>query len=563
MAAAEEAAYTDGLEVAGFKRVTDGATGVVPAGCSYSLNSKMVVFNTDPAGASTVGNYRLICLAPPGEVPGNAAPDSERPSSAAPDLPSIALLFSGDPMHSSSKSLRGEAWASNWYEHSPDARPSARFGALRRSVADLAQFATPSLFVFAEGYSSVYNPPRTSLEVWQPFVESARGLLAYANVSDECSDRPFDGQYTNVYCSVLMMRERELRTGSLFRFAARMRTDVPVTFRRVWFDPSDADGDESRLLLTAASTLQLPEDQFAPEMCRSPGKKQGTLNDQFMFGPSLLVGDLIYHARPLSNHTERNLFQILVYLNGTYSPVDTNGADAQCAMCGKMSVRVNGTGIFCRPDRAQGWEHTCVMDWEQDRALLAARQRDLRMLYTASPAPASPWQALRRRAAHSADHPDESREDPLPFDFPRGTNPAIPECTNKRVTKGPKLQWVLEELSSRPNDGAATQSCSPGIRGAAEDLCFEAVQEGATKRNLEVVGFKTLEDAHGGPSSLVPAGCSYSLNSKMAVFNSDPAGADKQGRRVSAGLPGARVSQYELKSFICDHLHFTSAPTAR
>ena len=95
---------------------------------------------------------------------------------------------------------------------------------------------------------------------------------------------------------------------------------------------------------------------------------------------------------------------------------------------------------------------------------------------------------------------------------------------------------MLEELSSRPNDGAATQSCSPGIRGAAEDLCFEAVQEGATKRNLEVVGFKTLEDAHGGPSSLVPAGCSYSLNSKMAVFNSDPAGADKGGEYLLACL---------------------------
>ena len=64
LAAAEEAAYTDGLEVAGFKRVTDGATGVVPAGCSYSLNSKMAVFNSDPAGADKGGEYLLACLAP-------------------------------------------------------------------------------------------------------------------------------------------------------------------------------------------------------------------------------------------------------------------------------------------------------------------------------------------------------------------------------------------------------------------------------------------------------------------------------------------------------------------
>ena len=68
LAAAQEAAYTDGLEVAGFKTVNDGATGVVPAGCSYSLNSKMAVFNSDPAGADRGGNYLLACLAPSEQV---------------------------------------------------------------------------------------------------------------------------------------------------------------------------------------------------------------------------------------------------------------------------------------------------------------------------------------------------------------------------------------------------------------------------------------------------------------------------------------------------------------
>ena len=79
----------------------------------------------------------------------------------------------------------------------------------------------------------------------------------------------------------------------------------------------------------------------------------------------------------------------------------------------------------------------------------------------------------------------------------------------------------------------------PGIRGAAEDLCFEAVQEAATKHGLEVVGFKTLEDGEygdGGPSGFIPAGCSYSLNSKMAVFNSAPAGADRGGNYLLACL---------------------------
>ena len=501
LAAVQEAAQKEGLEVTGFKTVNEGATGVVPAGCSYSLNSKMAVFNSHAAGASRGGNYRLICLAPPEKVPKRAAPGS----------PTIALLFSGDPMHTSSKV--GQKWANHWYESFPDARPSARFGALRRSVADLANFAKPSLFVFALGCSSA----------WQPFVDSTRDFLAYANVSEECSDRPFDAQFTNVYCSVLMMRAREQGTGSHFRFAARMRTDIPVKFRRAWFNPSDTD--EEKLLLTPANALQEPTEQFSPERCQAPGKKQGTFNDQFMFGSSALVGDLVYHARPLSTRTERNLFQILVYLNGTYSPVDINGNNSQCAMCGKMYVRVNATGVFCRPGLAQKWDHTCLMDWEQDSTLLAARKRDLRMLSKGSPASTPPWQALHRSIAHSANHPDESAEDPLPFDFPLGTNPSIPECI-KRVT-GPRLHWVLEKLSWHVTEGAAIQSCSPGIRGAAEDLCFEAVQEGAHKDGLEVTGFRTVDD--GGPTSVIPAGCSYSLNSKMAVFNSNLAGADRGG----------------------------------
>ena len=67
LAAAQEAAYTDGLEVAGFKTVNDGATGVVPAGCSYSVHTKAAMFNTDAAGGFGPGNknnYWLACRAP-------------------------------------------------------------------------------------------------------------------------------------------------------------------------------------------------------------------------------------------------------------------------------------------------------------------------------------------------------------------------------------------------------------------------------------------------------------------------------------------------------------------
>ena len=63
LAAVREAASSDGLEVAGFKSVNEGAAGVVPAGCSYSLHTKAAMFNTNAAGGDGAGSYRLVCLA--------------------------------------------------------------------------------------------------------------------------------------------------------------------------------------------------------------------------------------------------------------------------------------------------------------------------------------------------------------------------------------------------------------------------------------------------------------------------------------------------------------------
>jgi aspartyl aminopeptidase len=63
LAAVREAASRDGLEVAGFKSVNDGAAGVVPAGCSYSVHTKYAMFNTDAAGGVGQGNYQLVCRA--------------------------------------------------------------------------------------------------------------------------------------------------------------------------------------------------------------------------------------------------------------------------------------------------------------------------------------------------------------------------------------------------------------------------------------------------------------------------------------------------------------------
>ena len=63
LVAVREAASSGGLQVAGFKSVNDGAAGVVPAGCSYSLHTKTAMFNTNAAGGYGAGNYQLACLA--------------------------------------------------------------------------------------------------------------------------------------------------------------------------------------------------------------------------------------------------------------------------------------------------------------------------------------------------------------------------------------------------------------------------------------------------------------------------------------------------------------------
>ena len=77
------------------------------------------------------------------------------------------------------------------------------------------------------------------------------------------------------------------------------------------------------------------------------------------------------------------------------------------------------------------------------------------------------------------------------------------------------------------------KECGPGHRGATKEECLAAVQKAAHKRGYSgtrSIGFKVADRA------LVPPGCSYSINSKMAVFNSDPAGADKGGEYLLACL---------------------------
>jgi len=98
------------------------------------------------------------------------------------------------------------------------------------------------------------------------------------------------------------------------------------------------------------------------------------------------------------------------------------------------------------------------------------------------------------------------------------------EIDLKRVlgaVAAPDASWVLEAAAP----GVQLQ-CSAGRRGATEEECLVAVREAASRDGLEVAGFKSVND---GVAGFVPAGCSYSVHTKTAMFNTNAAGGDGAG----------------------------------
>ena len=64
-------------------------------------------------------------------------------------------------------------------------------------------------------------------------------------------------------------------------------------------------------------------------------------------------------------------------------------------------------------------------------------------------------------------------------------------------------------------EGRRPDDCPSGYRRAEESECFEAVKSAgdAAGPGFKVSKLKVIEDLY------VPPGCSYSINSKMALFN--------------------------------------------
>ena len=82
-------------------------------------------------------------------------------------------------------------------------------------------------------------------------------------------------------------------------------------------------------------------------------------------------------------------------------------------------------------------------------------------------------------------------------------------------------------------EGGAPNVCPDGTAPATQDQCAEAVEEASNILGLEWNGqFATNEEtcptptSSGGYWNHVPPGCSYSKNSKRALFNVNPNGVN-------------------------------------
>ena len=128
----------DGLGV-----VDEGATGLVPSGCSYSRHSKQALFNKNPAGGSGSSNYELVCFteaeATAGASPVAAATPTATPLPPAPASKPLAspepcqMELMGHDMHCSEGFYNG--W-NQFYASEAEctalclAEPRCRFAAL-------------------------------------------------------------------------------------------------------------------------------------------------------------------------------------------------------------------------------------------------------------------------------------------------------------------------------------------------------------------------------------------------------------------------------------------------
>ena len=122
----------------------------------------------------------------------------------------------------------------------------------------------------------------------------------------------------------------------------------------------------------------------------------------------------------------------------------------------------------------------------------------------------------RALGADAASDAGGSREPPRPAPASAPASGAASAPASGAGASAPA--WLLE-----PATAGVQPRCLAGRRGATEEECFAAAQEAAEGAGLQVNGaaLRTIDD---GPAGVVPPGCSYSVRTGAAMFNTGVAG---------------------------------------
>ena len=102
----------------------------------------------------------------------------------------------------------------------------------------------------------------------------------------------------------------------------------------------------------------------------------------------------------------------------------------------------------------------------------------------------------------------------------RGTE-LDPALTSSRASPSPSPLPLSSPSPTLQSWALYSHECPAGQRRAAHSECLAAVTEAAWSAGVEVRGGKNADDSL---AAAVPPRCSYSTLSKMAIFNSNPAG---------------------------------------
>lgn len=278
------------------------------------------------------------------------------------DMPSVAILMSGDPLHNAT---RCGSCVNALYAANPSAHPMNRAPYYRSIFRHLTTFAHASLFVF--------HTNMTAATEWHKFVVDELTTAVISSnctlVVDQSSGQTLTyagSQYGNLNCALLLMLAHEKAHVMRHRYVARMRPDYPVHFAREWFAADEL------LVLTTTAGVQRPLWELSHAECSRPGENIFT-NDQFVLGHHDVMCKLWKAMNNGGKYEERRIFIRLSMLGASVTHVRPHHSLHSPNKLGDMDMRVNATGVFCRryadDNKTLTWYRDCTFrPWDPFRA---------------------------------------------------------------------------------------------------------------------------------------------------------------------------------------------------